>query len=317
MITTACNFRCDYCFGAEMIGPGKTVRHMAWQTFVGLLDWIERADVPNLDVHLMGGEPTIHARFADMYRELRRRGRRVIVFSNASVPLAPEVLRESAELGVTWIVNVNTGDTYRPGEYDVLRRNLAVLGQQAVITFNVRNGHTAYQHVFDLIEEYRLARQLKLGVVLPTLGHENVFVWRPDFGAVSRRVMEIFEQACAGGIEVEFECGVPYCLFTPEQRQRLKGILISSCGSRLDITPDGEVINCLPLCKVAAVPYTRFKDYAEACRWFRKALGPYRAIGADSECPGCEHLEQGRCWVCLAHGMGDLNRIALPAPPNY
>ena len=63
--------------------------------------------------------------------------------------------------------------------------------------------------------------------------------------------------------------------------------------------------------------YRVYVDYDEVpYSTTEKALTPYRAIGADAECLGCEDLEQGRCWVCHAYGMGDLNRIALPAPPN-
>lgn len=316
MLTTACNFRCDFCFGAEIIGPGLPASHMSWETFLALLDWVGRTPMPGLDVHLMGGEPTIHPRFADMQREVHRRGWPCTVFSNGSVPLRREVLEESLAFDVRWVVTVNAPETYRPGDFEQLRHNLDVLRRRVVVTLNLTSGATPYEHVLELIQAHDLERQIKIGIALPTLARKNAYVWRPQFEAVAARLIEILGAARAQGVQLEFECGVPYCLFTPEQVAALDGMTVSMCGARLDITPAGDVINCLPLSRVGVHHFTRFSDYGEASRWYRQALRPYRSLGADPECLGCAHLEQGRCHVCLAYGMGQLNRIALPPLPS-
>lgn len=317
MITTACNFRCDYCFGLDMIGPGRPSVHMTWETYLKLMDWIDQAGLPEQDVHLMGGEPTLSPLFDRMLRDLIKRGRRAAVFSNASTPVEPEALGFSRQSGVRWVVNVNHPDQYQPDQLELLHRNLAELGAAAVITFNLTGPDADFDYVFENIERFDLARSIKIGVTLPTLEKSNVFVDRQDFPGIAEKIMDLLEQAQKHGVGLEFECGVPYCLFNPEQHRRLgPEVYVSHCGSRLDITPEGDVINCLPLCRAARVPYTEFKDYGAAREWFRRAFAPYRRLGGDVDCLGCADHEAGRCGACLAYGLGQFNRVALPPLPG-
>lgn len=312
MLTTACNFRCDYCFGMEMIGPGHPQQTMSWRLFLDILDWIDRANMPEMDIHLMGGEPTLSPLFGGMVSELARRKRKIVVFSNATIPINEKTLAESARFGTRWIVNVNLPDTYRGHQLQTLQEHLALLGPAALITFNITNPSTEFDHVFVYIDRFGLARHLKIGVALPTLDHTNVYVKREDFPEIAARIMALVDKAEKSSVSLEFECGVPYCLFTAEQHKKLEGVPISHCCSRLDITPTGNVINCLPLCRVAAIPYSSFRDYGQAREWFQKALAPYASFGSTSACPTCEHLIQGRCRTCLAHAMCDLDHIVLP-----
>jgi len=316
MLTTACNFTCDYCFGKEMIGPGHAQQTMSWDLFLDILDWIDRGSIPELDVHLMGGEPTLSPLFNDMIGELIRRKRRIVVFSNLCVPMDTTVLADSSRLGIRWTINVNDPSSYRGRQIQTLQEHLALLGSAAVVTLNITSPSTEFDHVLSYIEDFGLARCLKVGVTLPTLDHVNAYVKREDYPGIAVRIMALNDAAGNKGIEVEFECGVPYCLFTAEQHKRFGGLRVSHCGSRLDITPTGNVINCLPLCRVVAIPYSDFADYRQAREWFRRALMPYASFGGTSACPTCEHLVQGRCMACLAHAMWNLDHIALPPLPQ-
>jgi len=316
MITTACNFRCPYCFGLDLFGPGKPRQYMRFELFKELLDWIDRGDTTESSIHLMGGEPTLHPQFGDMVEELARRGRDIAVFSNAAAPLDEAVVRRAVELGVRWIVNCNQPDTYRKDQLELLHRHLAVLGRAATITFNLTNGETPYQYVLDYIEEHGLNRAIKLGVALPTAGHSNEFVKWEGLPAIAEQILKLRREACGREITIQFECGVPYCLFSEEQHAELRDINISHCGSRLDITPAGEVINCLPLCRIAAVPFRRFQHYEEARKWFHRMQTPYRQAGGAARCLACDYRLQGLCSACLAHGLGEYNRIILPSLPD-
>lgn len=316
MITTACNFRCPYCFGLDLFGPGKARQYMPLALFKELLDWIDRANLPELAVHLMGGEPTLHPDFANMVEELVKRGRQICVFSNAAAPLDEAVIRRAASMGVRWIVNCNPPDTYRDNQLDLLHQHLAVLGRAANITFNLTDGQTPYQYVLDYIEQYDLNRNIKLGVALPTLEHRNVHAGWDALPAIARQIMKLLRDARRRRIELEFECGVPYCLFSEEEHAELGGNHLSHCASRLDITPAGEVINCLPLCRVASIPFQKFPDYRQAREWYARMQAPYRQVGGAARCLDCAHRLQGLCSVCLAQGLGEYSRIVLPALPG-
>lgn len=316
MITTACNFRCAYCFGLDMIGPNHPAQHMKWETYIDLLKWIRKSPDPVSEIHLMGGEPTLSPLFMAMLNRGLEEGFQVKVFSNLSAPLDLQLLHETRQKKITWVINVNPLSFYRDEQLTLLSRHLGILRDWAVLTFNVTPAAQSYRHIFELIEQHGLQKSIKLGVALPTMEKNNLFVSRGRYAEVSATVLSIFEDACRAGISIEFECGVPYCVFSAEQLAQLKGIRISTCCSRLDITPDGRVINCLPLCKIAAVPYHRFPSYRDAREWFIKALTPYRSLGGQEECLTCIHRTDGKCFACLAFGFDSYNRIVFPPLPN-
>ncbi len=316
MITTHCNFTCRYCFGRDMIGPGHPKTHMSRETFISLLDWIDRAEMDRLSIHLMGGEPTLNPLFFDMIDELDRRNRRIVIFSNAATRMDPHSLREAVGKGIRWVVNCNHPSEYQGNQLENLQANLAIMGKSASVTFNVTGGAFDYSYVFDYIKTYGLDPRIKVGVALPTLQHHNVFAQWNEFPAIAEQILELYRAVTAIGGTIDFECGVPYCLFSAEQHQKLKDVRVSHCNSRLDITPWGEVINCLPLSKMAAVQYDRFDDYGEARKWFANMLMPYRQVGSTSDCLMCESRLDQNCIACHAYGIAEFNRLPLPSLPK-
>jgi len=316
MLTTACNFRCPYCFGLDLFGAAQARQYLPMSLFRELLDWVDRADVPEMAIHLMGGEPTLHPAFGEMMEELQRRGRKTAVFSNAAAPIAEALVRRSATQGVRWIINCNPPETYRDNQLELLHRHLALLGRTATMTFNLTDGQTPYQYVIDNIERYGLNRAVKLGVTLPTLEHRNEHVKWEALPAIADQVLKLLHELRRRDITLEFECGVPYCLFNEAQHAELGDIHVSHCGSRLDITPTGEVINCLPLYRAAAVPFRCFQNYRQARDWFQRMQAPYRQVGSAARCLCCSDRLAGHCSACLAQGLGDYNRIALPPLPD-
>jgi hypothetical protein len=316
MITTHCNFTCRYCFGRDMIGPGHTKTHMSWETFISLLDWIDRSGMDQLSIHLMGGEPTLNPLFFDMLDELVRRKRDVLIFSNAATRIDPHRLQEAVRKGIRWVVNCNHPSEYKGNQLDFLKANLTILGKNACVTFNVTGGQFDYGYVFDYIKTYGMDPRIKVGVALPTLQRHNVFAQWHEFPAIAERIMELHEAVTAIGCSIDFECGVPYCLFSAEQHRKLDKVRVSHCNSRLDITPWGEVINCLPLSKMTTVQYDHFSDYGQARNWFEKLLTPYRQVGSTADCLTCEsHLNQD-CRACHAYGIAEFNRVPLPPLPK-
>ena len=317
MITTHCNFTCPYCFGRDMIGPGHPKTHMNWETFIALLDWIDRSGMKQLGVHLMGGEPTLNPLFFDMLDELGRRNRDILIFSNAATQLDPQRLKDAIDKGIRWVVNCNHPSDYKENHLKFLQSNLAILGKNAAVTFNVTEGQFDYSYVFDYIKTYNMVPRIKVGVALPTLQHNNIFAQWTDFPAIAERIMELHESVKGIGGSIDFECGVPFCLFTADQHRKLDKIHVSHCNSRLDITPWGEVINCLPLSKLTNVHYSQFSDYAQARNWFESLLMPYRQVGSAADCLPCENHINQDCRACHAYGMAEFNHLPLPPMPKH
>jgi radical SAM protein with 4Fe4S-binding SPASM domain len=71
----------------------------------------------------------------------------------------------------------------------------------------------------------------------------------------------------------------------------------SPCASILDVTPDGDVIYCLPLAQGFRARYTDYPDYETCRRAFADFYAERRVQGFKEECHDCVHLSRckGSC----------------------
>lgn len=320
MITTACNLDCGYCFAKGVMGKEQSALKMEWATFISILDWIDRGNVPELTVQLMGGEPTLSVHFFEMVAELNRRSRQVLVFSNGTVPLSDTVCDQSQELGVQWVVNINEPERYSRKQAAALHRNLTRLERCASLNVNFYSPHVSYDFVFEVFGHYNVQPLMKMGMALPIAGGKNQHIRPEDWELMAGVLDRFFKKAEEHNIRLAAECGFPLCHFR-EHLEKYPTLFendeISNCGSRLDIAPNGHVFNCLPLSDIASVPYQKFANYSQASKWFHDFLMPYRHLGGiDSDCLVCPDLSLGNCRVCPAHSIAEFSRVPLPEIPG-
>jgi radical SAM protein with 4Fe4S-binding SPASM domain len=316
MLTNRCNFNCSYCFGQDQMPPAVSALDMTRETFMQLIDWTLRDGSPGKMVHLMGGEPTLHKDFVWMAKYVLEQKCELKVFSNLASKNAPDYAAELKDAPVRWVVNVNPPES-RTREQDAsLKKCLQILGPKVTLTFNMVPEPCAQEWLIDLICEYNLARDIKVGFVLPTLSHKNEHLQDKDYPRVARRVVDFARRCESFDIQLSYECGVPWCAFTAEQMGELwhlNSTFFSSCNSVLDITPDGRVIYCLPLATFRSPHFTKFKNYPEAKNWFESVLMPYRPLGSTSQCYKCTFMKitesacRGGCMARVLHGAQNIS----------
>lgn len=314
MLTSRCNFNCDYCFGKDFMSSAPN-KDMSWDVFNGLLEWLQRVPFPGNSIHLMGGEPTLHPEFIDMVTTVLDIKMEIQVFSNLATNNAPGFSEELKDEDIKWIVNVNPPASRSKRQDENLKKSLAVLGEKVVLTFNMRPKPTEHRWVMDLICEYGLKKSVKVGFVLPTLSHSNTHLKKDEYPIVASRVVEFARDCDNFDISVKYECGIPWCAFTAEQMGqlwRLNSRFHSACNSILDITPDGQVIYCLPLVTLLAVHYTKFETYPAAKARFNSKLAPYRPLGSTYQCHSCNLLRigicSGGCMARILEGTSNLTK---------
>jgi len=319
MLTTSCNLSCPYCFAVDVMDD-VGMKQMSRETFIGVLDWIDRGDVPQYGIQLMGGEPMLYPDIVAIAEEVHTRARHITIYSNGTVPIVDRLVELSGSGAIDWVINANPPEMYNRKQQEIFDRNLSLLSQQASLCFNFHSLNMDFDHVFDCIEKFDNRRLVKLGITLPTTVKSNDYVGVGMFGEVEKQLEKFFVEARRHGVLIDTECGAPFCLFSnlvQEFTDLIRDDLISHCGSRLDITPDGKVINCLPLSRIAAIPYDQFPDYMAASTWFHKWLTTYGVLGLGEDmCLGCETLNAGLCKACAANCLGDFNRIQLPPLPD-
>lgn len=313
MLTNRCNFHCSYCFGVDIMHPVSDVVDMSCETFVQLITWLKKAHFPGNSVHLMGGEPTLNKDFVWMAKTVKANGFDLAIFSNAATSKAPEYADCLKNLAIRWIVNVNPPDSRTIEEDNRLKESLKILADKATLTFNMILEPCENEWTIELICQYKLNKKIKVGFVLPALSHRNEHLSKEDYPRVAHRVVEFARLTEKFGISLEYECGIPWCVFDDKQMGELWSLnsrFFSSCDSILDITPQGSVIYCLPLATLHSLPFHQFNNYPEAKAFFESKLTPYRPLGTTPNCFSCHLMWSGHCrGGCLARILGNANNI--------
>jgi len=285
------------------MAPKMAKKNMSKETFCGLFDWLGKTPEVRT-IHLMGGEPTLHPDFEWFVEYLLAKDYPITVFSNLATPYAEVYAEKLADLPVSWVVNINPPYTWGDAQRKRILSALQVLGQKSSITFNIMPDDSDSFWAIELIKTYNLGRQIKVGFVLPTVTGSNYSLDDTEYSIVADKVVTLAIEAEKEDITMMYECGVPTCTFTDEQLGILwdtGSTFSSSCYSKLDITPDGECIYCLPLVTKAKAHYSMFDTYLDARQWFEKKWQPYRRLGNTAHCHTCNLMDPHICHGgCLA-----------------
>ena len=314
MLTNYCNYKCSYCFGRDIMYPKNPRLVMTRECFDGIVEWVKKGPSDRI-FHLMGGEPTLNPDIDWMVARLLEEDMFTTIFSNLATPGAVKLAKEVDNLPVDWVVNVNDPAHWN----DVQRKNitaaLEALGPRASLTFNIMPDEDDNMWALEYTRRYHLRNSIKVGFLLPTYNQTNVALEDDQYSVVAAKVTRLALEAAKYDIHLDYECGIPTCAFTDEQLGilwRCGSALQSGCNSRLDITPDGNVIYCLPLATLGMKHYSEFDSYHESCIWFDQRFGPYRMLGRRFECATCNLHSTTSCNAgCLAKNLIDCKNIRL------
>ncbi len=314
MLTNWCNYKCPYCFGVDQMAPQKPAQAMSDETFLDILEWLKRSNY-NRTIQLMGGEPTLHPKFEWIVETLLERDFPITVFSNLATDVAPIYAEKMGLLPISWVVNINPPNKWNETQKKNIEAALSHLKEKASITFNIMPDEDDNYWALELIKKFDLSHSIKIGFVLPTLTESNYALKDNEYSIVAAKVVDLAVEGAKMGVTLQYECGVPTCVFTPQQLGtlwRCGSQLRSGCCSRLDITPHGDVIYCLPLATSCSKKYHEFENYQQAKDWFEQSFAPYRRLGRTVECATCNLMNPLKCNAgCLAKNMIGANNVKL------
>lgn len=304
-ITTVCNRDCAYCFASAVrsAAPGM---HMDPPRFEAALDFLARSGIP--EARLLGGEPALHPAFGTLVDVVKRRGLRLCVFSNGLMPQdAVAKLREWPAEDVSVLVNTPPPDS----EPEPLRRRreavLRELGSRAQLGFNIDTPAPELDFLLPLVQEFQLARRIRIGLAHPALAGGNRPLRPRHYASAGTALVAFALRAQAAGISLCFDCGFVPCMF-PEGAEAALGPAWADVGVRcdpiLDVLPDGSVIACYPLEPLARLPLDRHGTADGFRVEFERTQAGLRRLGIKPECEPCPARAAGGCnGGCLAAAM--------------
>ena len=287
---------------------------MTRECFDGIVEWVKKGPSDRI-FHLMGGEPTLNPDMEWMIARLLEEDMNITIFSNLATRSACEIAGKIADLPVNWVVNVNDPAHWDDEQRKNITQALDILKSRACLTFNVMPDEDDNMWALEYTKRFHLNNNIKVGFLLPTYNQTNVSLDDKQYSIVAAKVVRLAQEAAKADVHLDYECGIPTCAFTDEQLGilwRCGSKLQSGCQSRLDITPDGEVIYCLPLATLGKKHYSQFENYNEACIWFEQRFAPYRMLGRRIECATCNLHNSLSCNAsCLAKNLINCKNIKL------
>lgn len=298
-ISTLCNQSCPYCFTLDYQNMSRSSsRHfLALEELGKRLAFLKRSGIDQ--VRLMGGEPTLHPQFINLVQEIRKEGRKIVIFSNGLMPT--DVLGYLTSLPVTEsavLVNVNDPQITPP---NVQARQLATirqLGERATLGFNIYRPDFQLDFLLAMISQAGCHPAARLGIAHPCLSGNNQDIHPNQYVPIGFKIARFARLAATAGVTVEFDCGFVRCMFSEQDLQALRSVKADvgwRCNPILDIDIAGYALYCYPLARLGGLPLTADADAQSYRRAFELRTRPYRQAGIFPECSRCPFQASGEC----------------------
>lgn len=286
ILTSKCQRNCQYCFASEDKGDDFTIEN--FNKVVNLL-----STGPKL-VNLLGGEPTLHKDFNLFLDILLKQDFQVQVFTNGMVE--EHILDKTIDVidsnsikedQLYFCVNVNE-KKYRSEDEDKLTKQFFKrLNKLTYPSFNIFEKEASLDFLVGLVKEYDLDPIIKLGLGLPG-GDKHLPL--KDYREVGLKILNFSDKIKANDIGMMFDCGVPLCLFTLSEVNRLNSNplndLMYYCGTPLDIHADMTATNCFPLAHLCRVNLDKFDEFEDLYHYFKYTFKC--SVGLYEECTSCK-----------------------------
>jgi organic radical activating enzyme len=321
LLTNHCNRRCPYCFAQERIAHTAAAgRRAAAPPFIAPADFrrvvafATRSRLRSLGI--LGGEPSLHPRFAELVGAALDAGLEARVFTNGL--WRPSQLEAVAKVAagargrLHVVLNVNEPALTPPRHRAAQERLLERLSRWASLSFNVYRAGCDPAFLVDLILRHRTRRNIRLGLAQPLAAQRSQHLEVGDYPLVAPAIVDLARRCSEHDVRLGFDCGFTLCMFTPEQLGELvlAGCRIkASCVPALDIGTDLSAWACFPLSALASeVKLTDFDDVEGLHDHFRKRYARLYAAGALPACVGCPQRRRRQCaGGCAAHAYRRLS----------
>ena len=311
LLTQRCVRSCPYCFAREHMAKSLSDNVLSWDDLIYLADFIEISGEHHIS--LLGGEPTLHPDFVNFVLYLLERKISITVFtsgiiSEVTLNEMSSTLKGFPEERLHFVCNLNDPDLSPPGEGERIRPFLEEFGDQTVPGFNIYHLNFKLDFLFQYINQYGLARHIRLGLAHPIPGTENEFVSIQDIRKVIERLFSYAPHFQCFRIAPGLDCGFPMCAFTDEQLGMLYrltgGDIRFGCNPAFDIGPDMTVWCCFPMSSYHKKSVFEFDSIKEIVDFYQVRLENIRieAGGIYEACDDCRYREEHRCaGGCVAH----------------
>lgn len=328
LLTQRCVRACPYCFAQAHMAAAEGDGELSWENLIYVADFLIASGERR--VSLLGGEPTLHARFVDYLTYLCERGFHTVVFTSGILSDARIAELDAAIRGsippdrLHMVCNINDPGQTPAKESDqrALTRFLEVCGPWCSPGFNIYRPDFQLDYVLHCVNAFGMKRSVRLGLAHPIPGASNAHIRPEQMRAVAAQLHSQIPALERHRVRLGLDCGFPLCQFDDAQIAALfrasEGGLRFGCGPAIDIGPDLSVWSCFPLSRRRARSLLEFSRMGEVIDFFHQELNAIRAeyAGIYDECDGCRHRASGLCsGGCVSHLLMRMQDAPAVRPP--
>ncbi|MCP4624425.1 MAG: radical SAM protein [bacterium] len=306
LITDYCNRTCAYCFAKGKVGFSQSRitsvgRNISLTNVKIILGFLKRSG-HNI-FSMLGGEPTLHPQFCRIVDMASESGFKVRVFSNGLMDKEKQIHLFRHNIDV--ILNINSPEETRAIEAKRLKHLFDRLGPNIHPGFNIYTKDFDFSFIFDLIDRFYMAREIRIGISQPIVGENNAHISPAAYRFVGRRLAFLAEVADQRNIRLNLDCGFALCMFGKTDLGKMvcaQSDLRFVCGPTIDIDPDLNLWSCFPLSAIMNRKLSDFENLNEINEFFKKIKKRFNHMGMFSKCRECRHRERGQCsGGCISH----------------
>lgn len=274
-----------------------------WDRYIYVLDFLQQSNHTILS--LLGGEPTLHPDFAEMFEYGMLRGFGMRVFTGGTMPESQQdrliELSRRHDAQVNFIVNINEPRHATDKETALQHSFVAKGGSRVSLGFNIFEEQFDLSFLFDLIATHSLAPTIRLGLTHPIWPQKkNRYIEPGRYRAIAARLESFFPLFEKHRVAPSLDCGFPVCMFTDAQlgkMAKLGTVHNWTCGPIFDIGPDLSVWPCFPLSRFSESSLYDFSSIDEVREHLRSrvnaCLGDRKGIF--EHCAECAYRETVKC----------------------
>jgi len=299
LITNLCNQSCPYCFAVDEFSKDKR-QEMSFVDFRKVLRFLKKSN--DVNVRLMGGEPTLHSRFRKIVEYSLKNKFLVQIFTNGifSTQTADFLIKKGDSIKYSF--NINSPKYYSSKTWKQISRNLERITpfKKSLVGAVLWHKDFNIDYLLDLAEKFHLQAVI-LRIANPIINQKNQFLHLEEYSVLAKNLIREIKKTDKNRIRIGFGCGFSKKMFSKEQLQVLDEYKVVSRGwgcdgnsGRFDIGTDLSVFRCFPLSNWQVKKLSDFKDIRGIKDYFTKLIEKYQSNQSKMD-----FIHQGPCFSYL------------------
>lgn len=321
-LTGKCNLKCSYCFASEFVN--KKDAEFSIENFIKVLEFIKKT---SKHVGLIGGEPTLHAKFDEILDVLLKDEdiKASTIYTNGLE--VDKYIEKISNKKFKLLVNCNSPKIIGEKNYEALKNNLKLLAKEKKsdihLGININQQEENYSYIFDLLNIVKepvlrvspaISNDFKTGNILD------------EYKKIKPTIMKVYKNCIKNNIIPSADCNaLPYCILDKNDKQIMLDIVnlskklkinydivaaCQTCKPVIDIFPDLTVARCFGLANKDKISLKEFKNISQIETYFINKIDIYAKLAfVSKECQECKYNLLDKCGICLSYKTQKAEKI--------